>query len=458
MVRFTAQYRAEGRIDEIRSVFMSGLIFEIALGLILSILSFLLSDFLAISVFNRPTIAPLIKLASFSVFASGLISAGTAAFTGYEKMELNSIMLICQSTIKTAVIITLVLFGLGPTGATIGFTIGTFAAGFIGVLLIWTIYRKLPKPVTLKLEIRAYISAMLQYGLPLSLSSILGGFQTQFYAFLLPIYYATENSMIGNYGIAMNFVVLIGFFATPVTTMLFPAFSKLDVKRDQGTLRNVFQFSVRYASLLVVPVSALVMCLAEPAVSTLFGSTYDSAPLFLALLAITYLYTSFGNLSMGSLISGQGQTQYILKLALLTSAIGFPMGYAMIMRFGVLGLIATTLVAGLPSLIIGLRFIGKNYGVSVDWTSSAKILLSSAIAAALTYATVSQLPFASWVRLVVGAVIFILVFVVAALFTRAINQSDIENLTGMISNLGLVGRILTTLLNLMGKLIAVLKL
>src|SRR5450759_1184050 len=120
MIRCAAQYRAEGREDEVRSVFVSGLIFEIALGSALSAVSFILSGFLATNVFNRPEIAPLIQIASITILAGALINAATAAFTGVERMELNSVMLICQSTIKTLIIIALVVLGLGTTGATIG--------------------------------------------------------------------------------------------------------------------------------------------------------------------------------------------------------------------------------------------------------------------------------------------------------------------------------------------------
>ena len=457
MIRCAAQYRAEGRTDEIRSIFVSGLIFEIAFGLVLSIVCFMLSGFLATNVFNRPTITPLIQIASFAILAGGLTNAAAAAFTGIEKMELNSVMLICQSIIKTLVIIALVVLGLGTLGATIGYTVAYTSAGVIGVLLMWTIYKTLPKPTTNKLEIKAYISAMLQYGVPISLSAIIGGFLAQFYVFLLPIYYATDSIMIGNYGVAANFVVLIGFFATPITTMLFPAFSKLDAKKDKETLKNVFQFSIKYASLLVVPVAALIMCLSGPAVSTLFGNTYASAPLFLALLALTYMYTAFGSLSTGNLINGQGDTKLNLYLTLLTAAIGFPMGYILIMNFGVIGLIATTLAAGLPSVFISLNWAKKRYGETVDWQSTAKILLSSAVTATLTYAIVAQLGFTSWIRLIIGVIVFLLILVPTALLTRTITKSDIDNIRGMVGGLGPVGKLVNTLLNIIEKIMTALK-
>ncbi|XES76051.1 MAG: oligosaccharide flippase family protein [Candidatus Bathyarchaeia archaeon] len=457
MIRFTAQYRAENRLDEIRSVYLSGLIFEVASGLLLSVFSFLFADFLATSVFNRPVIAPLIQIVSFSVFASGLVSAATAAFTGYERLELNSIMMICQSAFKTAIIIGLVLLGLEVNGAIIGFTAGTYIGGVVGVILIWNIYRHLPKPSTNRLEIKAYLTAMLTYCLPLSFAVLITSILPQYYAFLLPIHYIEDNVMIGNYSVAMNFVVLITFFAMPITTMMFPAFSKLDAVKDRENLKSIFQFSVKYASFFVVPATAIVMCLSGPAVAALFGDTYETAPLFLALLAIQYLYAAFGHLSLGGLLNGQGQTGFVLKMGLVTGLIGFPMGYVMIMRFGVLGLIATLLTANIPSLIMGLWFIKKTYGVSVDWGSSAKILFSSAVAAIITFVTISLLSFSSWVELVLGVVLFLLVLLPVAIFTRTITHLDIRNLRGIASGLGGVGKILCILLDYMDKLMTVLR-
>jgi O-antigen/teichoic acid export membrane protein len=458
VIRYTAQYRAENREDEIRSIFVSGLIFEIALGLILLLVSFGISNLVAGQIYNRPEIAPLIQVASVSILAQGLTNAATAVFTGMEKMELNSIMLIAQSTTKTFVIIGLVLLGLGTAGATIGYTAGFAFAGVVGIVLIWTIYRRQQKPPNNKLQIKAYTQTMLQYGIPLSLSTIISGFLTQFYVFLLPIFYATDNVPIGNYGVASTFVVLITFFAYPITTMLFPAFSKLDPEKDKGTLKNVYQFSIRYASLLVVPIAAMIMSLSEPAISTLFRNTYQSAPLFLSLLSITYLYTAFGNLTTGNFINSQGKTTFTLYLTLLTAAIGFPMGYTLIMQIGVLGLIFTVLVSGLPSIFISLWWIRKHYSLTVDWKSSAKILLSSAIAAIPTYWLVIELNLPNWARLITGVVFYTVVFITAALLTRTINKADLENLRTMTSTLGPIGSLLDRILKLAERLMIVLKL
>jgi O-antigen/teichoic acid export membrane protein len=432
---------------------MSGLLFEIALGIALSLLGFLLSDFLATNVFNRPTITPLIQIASFTILTSALVSTATAAFTGVEKMHLNSIMLVSQSIIKTALIIALVILGLGTYGAVTGFAVSTLLAGIVGVMLMFTIYKSLPHTDESKLHLGSNVKIMLKYGFPLSIGAIIGGFMAQYFNFILYIY-VSDNALIGNYAIAQNFVVLITFFATPVTTMLFPTFSKIDHQKDPETLKNVFQTSVKYASLLVVPVAAMIMALAQPAISTLFGNTYTEAPLFLALLAITYLYPILGSLSIGNLINGQGQTTFNLIITVITAAIGFPLGFLLISNYGVLGLIITALTAGIPGTFTSLVFIKKRYSVTVDWKSSAKILLSSAAAAALTYAILTQLnSFTSLTQLTIGVVIFTPTYLAAAILTKTFNKADISNLREMFSALGPLSKLFTTILNLIEKLI-----
>ena len=254
------------------------------------------------------------------------------------------------------------ILGLGTLGAVIGFSMGVLFAGAIGVLLMYVMYRSLPKPTEGKLEFIIMTKTMLRYGLPLSIGAILAGFLTQFYSTIMAIF-VIDNALIGNYSVALNFVVLITFFATPVTTMMFPAFSKLDAQKDKEVLKNVFQYSVKYAALIVSACYNDGHGSSAACYRYYYSKTkYVQAPLYLALLSVTYLFSAFGSLSTGNLINGQGFTKYNLKLTLLTVVIGFPLSFVLVSQFGIIGLIATTTIVGLPGLFLSLRFIKKNFG------------------------------------------------------------------------------------------------
>lgn len=119
---------------------------------------------------------------------------------------------------------------------------------------------------------------------------------------------------------------------------------------------------------------------------------------------------------------------------------------------GVLGLIITSLVTSVPTTIISLWWIKKNYDLVVDWVSSTKILLSSAVAASSTYLMISVLPFSSPIRLLIGVLFFVAVFFVAALLTKTICRSDVENLRRMTSGLGVIGVLLDPIIRVIEKL------
>lgn len=461
LVRYTAQYNSEKQTHRIRRILVTGLMFEVVAGVVLTVVSFLLSSVFA-SLYNHADITPLIQIASFTILINAFFTVAQSTFTGLERMELNSITLIVQSVIKVVLTIALVILGLGVFGAIVGYSVALLLAGVTGALFMFMLYRKLPTLASsqqLQLEsentndtrIKDDIRTLLTYGLPLSVSAIISAFQLQFYTILIGVY-ATTNA-VGNYALATTFVVLITFFASPITTVLFPAFSKLDPQKDKEALKSVYQFSVKYAALLVVPVAAIVMSLSQPAISTLFGNKYAEAPLFLSLLSITYVFTAFGSLTAGNLIVGQGKTGLSMKLSILTAAIGIPLSVILVSQIGVIGIIITTLIAGLPGLVISLLWIKKHYDLTIDWKASVKILFSSALAGLAAFMLPSWLSFASWLSLIIGVATFILIFLPSILLTRTINQADVENLRQMTTSLGPINRVLKPALNLIEKLV-----
>ncbi len=449
-IKYIAQYNQENKTTQIKNILIAGITFEFLLGIILSIFSYLISGFLATQIFNRPEITFLIQIASFTIFGNALIKISDSAFIGYEKMHYHSATLVIQSFFKAFLMITLVLSNFGVYGAVLGTTIAFFIAGIVGITLLYLkIYKKLNHK-TNKHQIRPNLKKMFKYGLPLSGSIIMGGFMTQFYAFLIAIY--LSDQIIGNYNLALNFAILVAFFVQPVQTLLFPAFSKIDAKKESQTLQNVFQYSVKYGSLLIVPATFMVMALSQPAVATLFPGKYELTPIYLSLYIIIYLYTAIGYLSSGNLIKSQGRTDINLKLGLLSTVLGIFLSLILIPTMGVIGLIATTLISGIPSIIISLLWIKKHYNAAIDWKSSARIILSSLISAALTYSVVYLLNIANWITLIIGATIFTISYLITAPLIGAINKEDTENLKEMLKALGPIGSILNIPLNIIEKL------
>jgi O-antigen/teichoic acid export membrane protein len=453
VTKYTAQYGAERKLVAMRSILLAGLVFEVILGLALSFLSFLLSGFIAADIFRRP-ITALIQISSFTILAGAFSTAAQATFIGREDMQPNSLMLVFQAFFRAVLCPALVVLGFGASGAVVGYTVGLLGGGLVGVFLMFEIYNSLTREngPTEPLRVGDTMKFMFRYGLPLSFSSIFNSFLGQFYNVLIAIY--ASNFLIGNYAVANNFAVLLTFFTTPIATMLFPAFSKLDSQKDKETLKIVFQSSVKYSSLLVIPPTVAVMALANPAVSALFGERYGSAPLFLALLAFNYALTALGVLSAGNLISGQGKTGLFLKLAIVNTITGVTLAVLLVPHFGVVGLIVTTIFDGVPGLVISLQWIKKHYDASVDWASSAKILGSSAVSGAVAYFAVSFVSLSSWPKLILGVIVFAASLLLSVTATRTIRKPDIDALRLMTSDMGPLSSITDKILNVLERLVS----
>jgi O-antigen/teichoic acid export membrane protein len=445
MTKYIARQRATHKEEEIHNFIAAGLIFEVTTGIALSLLSLLIANLIATTVFQRPESASYIAISSVSIISGSLLAVSQASFIGFERMELNSFTLVCQAIVKTAVGPALVLLGYSVLGAVIGNVLGLVAAGTIGLATFYfTLYRPLTKHATTRSSIRKTLGKMLRYGVPLSIYYGLGGILTQIYAFLvIPL---TSNTMYGNYLTAFNFSVLLTFLSVPITTVLFPTFAKLDENTEHELVRTVFASSIKYTSILLIPATTAVMVLSGPMIGTLYGEKYVYGPFFLTIYVTGNLFAVLGSLSLGGFLSGLGKTTILMMQSIVTFVIGIPLGLLLIPTIGMTGLIIASTVCGVPSMLWGLHWIWKHYEAKADLKSSTKILAASTLAAAATYLPITLLQTANWIKLIIGLTIFLSVYVLGAPIIGAVSTTDIQNLRTMFSGLGIISKIINIFL------------
>jgi len=451
LTKYTASLRAEGREEHTRNIISAALTFKTLTGAALTLMSIALSTFIAITIFHRPETANLIAIASATILFGSIYMATQSTFVGFERMELNTLTMIGQAATKTIISPLLVLIGYSALGATLGYTLSTIIAATIGITALYlSVLRKLRKGNPQKGSIKENVKRMLHYGVPVSISSIIGGLLIQLYAFLMAAYCADE--LIGNYTVATQFAVILTFFTNPIYTVLFPAFSKINPKKEEELLQTIFTASIKYTSLILIPATMAVMVLSRPMIATLFGEKWTHAPTYLTLYVINNLFTVIGSLSLGSLLLGLGETKTLMKLSLINLAFGVPLAFILIPALGIIGLIATTILAGKPSTVIGLYWIWKRYRAKADLNSSTRILISSTISATLTYITITLTGTAEWIKLIIGATTFLTAYLTITPLIKAVNRIDITNLKNMFSNLGIISRLINIPLNFAEKI------
>ncbi|MGE5554727.1 MAG: oligosaccharide flippase family protein [Methanocella sp.] len=470
-----ANLRVKGNTNQIHDVILSGILFELLSGILLSLVCFALAYPIAliISPENSAQLSVYISIMSLSIFAGAIASAASGIFVGFEHMKMNSFVLVLQSIVKTALGPLLIVLGFGVLGAVTAAMVSVLAGGIISILIVYyTLFRPLHRCRNGKCDVKATLKPMLQFGLPLTASTTVIGVLPLVFSFTMSIFAGTW--MMGNYFAASNFAVLLTFVSTPVSTALFPVFSKLSPEMEPELTKTVFTSSVKYTALLLVPAALMLIVLADPLVNTLFPKDgimqalfvaraepkFPYAPLFLSLSVIVYLFVLLGNVSLGTFQSGIGKTRQIMKQSFLSMALGLPLAYVMVAYFysiggasyAVIGGILGGVIASIPGMAWGLIWSWKNYQVKADLKSSLKILLASVLSALVAYLLISFLSLPWWVILLVGFVVFTLVYLTVTPLLGAVNRVDVENFMAMFSGLGIVSKVVNVPLRYMHRM------
>ncbi|MBN2604114.1 MAG: oligosaccharide flippase family protein [Candidatus Thermoplasmatota archaeon] len=454
MTKYCSQYKSEKREGDLRKLIKVALIFGIVTASVLTIFSLLVSNFVATLLFSNENAFPYITIASISILPSSFLALIQSILIGFERMRLNSVLIICQAAIQSVLSILLVYLNFGALGATVGYSFSFVGASILALFILYfKILKGLPSESESSISITKgqILKLLLSFGVPLGVATILGGILPQFTSFIMAS--SVDEVLIGNYKIAHNFATMLTFVTFPIFTVLFPAYSKFDPDRELHLLKSIFSSSVKYVTFLLVPVTLALMVLAEPLISTLYADKWSYAPLFLSVGVIGNLLIVFGNVNVNSLLTGLGKTKVLMKLKILTIIIGIPSSFVLIPQFNIIGLIITGLLANTPSMAISLYYIWKHYRIKAEFRTSAKIFLASSISALCTWIFLRTVTEAAWVMLSCGTVIFLVTYVIFSPLVEAVTQDDIRNLRVMFSSLGIVSRLVNIPLLLMNKIL-----
>jgi O-antigen/teichoic acid export membrane protein len=387
------------------------------------------------------------------VFQS-IYDATNNIFIGQDLMHYSASVQILWATLKGALAPVLVFLGLGITGAIWGYVLALAAAGLTGATLLFTRHVRSSGRITNQASIE--LGTMLGYGFPLYAAAILSVFLTQYQNIVLAHF--ASNVEIGNFSATWTFTTFMMILIYPITTSMFPMFSKMDPKSQRGDLARGFVLAIKYTSLLMIPASVVVMVFSRNLIYLTFGSGYTLAPQYLVLLAALYLLTAISYLVIGNFLSGIADTRTVLKMSVVTLAVYLPLGPALATLWGPFGLLIAYILSIATSTLYGLRQTSVKHDARPDLRASGRIILAALGAAAPTLGLI-QLDGAGVgvVNLVVGGLLYVGVYLTLAPILGAVEKQDILNLRTLLGSTGIVAVLVNPVFDYESKLLSAVK-
>jgi O-antigen/teichoic acid export membrane protein len=417
--RYAARLRSEGKEEDAVSFVYTLTIFGVIIATVSSLVFVGLSGWIANSVVDRPELgAIIIPIAMISVLGQAAFYITDLGMTGLGRFDRAGLLQALQGAFKLVFSIALVGVGFGVAGAVAGYTISYTLSGVLGAAyIVWLARMKMPKGM------RVDLRTGLTYGFPIYLSTLAGGVVTPVINLVLAR--TVSNSQIGGYSLAGTFTTLITLFTYPISTALFPLFSKkVD---DLRTLRDPYQTSLRYTALLVTPVTFFIIAFSSPMMVTVYGRAYAFGATYLGLFAATSLLAGLGSLAWGALLNGIGHTRDVLWTTVLGSAVSVVSGIGLIEAFGVSGAIIGPILGAVVSLSAGTLLVHRRLEAKLDLSKVWKFYAASGLAALISW-PLSWVVHTAPLALVAGGVVFVVLFVPFLALFSALSEADLSEL------------------------------
>ena len=422
IIKFTASLRAKGENNRLAKIVKYAMLLKVSVGIVIFIINYTLAGWFAVTFLQRPDLVFYIQIASTSVVFQVIFTTATSAFVGFDKAEYNAITSNIHAIAKTIISIALVIVGFSVAGALLGYVAGYIIAAGAGSIMLFSITRE-KHGIRNNHPLTDDLKNLILYGAPLFVSLILTGFIPLYQSVILAMF--TTDSNIGNYKAAINFATLITVLAIPISMALLPAFSKID-SSAKNTTKRFFRLANKYTTMVILPVTALIIIFSNEIVQIIYGSTYQTAPMFLALYSLLYLLVGLGYLTLASFYNGLGETKTTLKMSLIAVLLVVVLSPLLTKNYGVSGLIIAFLIASGAGNAYGSYTARVSHGIEFDNRAILRIYLISLLSSVLPLSLLQFSPLPKLFNVTTGGLLYLFAFATLIPLAGIINHSELQ--------------------------------
>lgn len=215
-----------------------------------------------------------------------------------------------------------------------------------------------------------------------------------------------------------------------VNDVTFPAFAKL--QDDPDRLLEGMRKSTRALSFVNFPMMMLLMIIALPLITLLYGAKWETSAPYFQILCISGLIYTLNTLNTNVIKAlGKGKIYFVVQIIKRT------LGIALIffgMRYGIYGLLWAVASVSYISFIINALVSKKliNYGIFRQLWDVLPCFLAAATAGALTYGLGQILSLNIYIVMLIQIIVYVLLYL---LISKLLKIEGLQTYTDILTNL-----------------------
>lgn len=350
-IRFIADAIGRGEPEEIPEYLWTTALIQLTLSLVGTAVLAILTPVLVARILDIPAALQAEARSAFYLTALSLpVVMISASFRGVleaaQRFDLVNAVKIPSSSVNYLVPLAALLFWKSLTGIVVLLLIARSLTLVVWVLLSFRLFPVLRRrPALVKKRLRPLFS----YGGWATVSSLVGSILENLDRFAIGAMLSVHA--VAYYVAPYEAVSKLGILPNSLVTALFPAFSLLGGRRDEGRIRDLFARSVKIVLTVCGTLVVLIILLAPVILKLWLGGDFPArSALAFQLIAAGFLFLSFTYVAF-NLLQGVGRTDLPARVHLISLAVYLPLLWAGIKLAGIQG------AAGAWLILLGLQAV-----------------------------------------------------------------------------------------------------
>jgi len=364
------KYVAESDEEVRKSILTATMALSFFLGLITSFLLYLLSN--PLSEFFGMPLSDTILFISLVFPISLMNNILFSALNGMRRMRLSALINIFQSS-STLLLLILLLPRFRVLGAIWSFV----SSLFLSFLLLMISNRSLIKIDLDAKDACLTLLELLRFSRNIFLSSAVNIINYQIGT--LAIGYFLLPSDVGYYSIALSLSQFFFLFPYSVQKITYPSTSYYWSRGEVDTLRRMINKSMKYTTMILVPLGLLAEFLAKDVVVLLYGQDFLPSAFLLQIMLLGTVFNGVTSKPIAGTLAGVGRADIEAKRSILSAIIDVVLTLSFVPILGSVGAAISRSLMFIVGSTIGLILIKRILDLSIDKIWYAKLFLALSI-------------------------------------------------------------------------------
>lgn len=423
LVKFVPEFLAKKQKHDAEKTFFHVFLVRIIISVAIASVVALFAGPLAIVYFKTPLAVGVILLFSVFLVLNNIESGINLSFQALQDMLDYGLSYFFSKFLFFLLVVSMFFLGLSTTAVLPA--LACLAASAVTIVAFGAVlYKKIkPKKVWTDFD-RPLFSRLTAFAFPSLLTEASGLIIGYIDTILITIFLTLDQ--VGVYNATLPTVLLIGYAATAMTTVLFPMASEIWAKNEKGRLSAVGSLYT-YAIFVTLPFAVLMLIYPKTILDVLFGPDYVAGFIAMRLLAVGVIFIGLARINF-SVLSGIGRPKEVTKIMLAAAVFNTILNVLLIPSLGIAGAALTTTMSYFIMMILSYLRISKFIEFKLPSHQLLKLLLVSLALVCSLVVFTEFLPFSARINMIAGAVFSLLIYLFLVFSSKILDWKQFSRL------------------------------